>query len=109
MESAAVGLDGESAAVIAGSFLVLLCAGICLPLLARREMEVEGSIIRCRPAFGRTRTFQISEVAGMRSRFNGRQLIGRDGAVLARFEDNQKNGAIFLQYLSEHGVGLLAE
>ena len=45
----------------------------------------------------------------MRSRFNNRQLIGRDGAVLARFEDNQKNGTILLQYLSEHGVGLLAE
>ena len=109
MESAAVGLDGESAAVLAVSFLVLLCAGICLPFLARRKMEVEGSVIRCRPAFGRARTFQISEIAGMRSRFNGRQLIGRDGAVLARFEDNQKNGAILLQYLSEHGVGLLAE
>jgi hypothetical protein len=109
MESAAVGLDGESAAVLAVSFLVLLCAGICLPFLARRKMEVEGSVILCRPAFGRARTFQISEIAGMRSRFNNRQLIGRDGAVLARFEDNQKNGAILLQYLSEHGVGLLAE
>ena len=109
MESAAVGLDGESAAVLAVSFLVLLCAGICLPFLARRKMAVEGSVILCRPAFGRARTFQISEIAGMRSRFNNRQLIGRDGAVLARFEDNQKNGAILLQYLSEHGVGLLAE
>ena len=109
IESAAGGLDGESAAVIAGSFLVLLGAGICLPLLARREMEVEGSVIRYRPAFGRTRTFQISEVAGMRSRFNDRQLIGRNGAVLARFEDNQKNSAILLQYLSEHGIGLLVE
>ena len=45
----------------------------------------------------------------MRISANGRRLIGREGQVLARFEDNQENSVLLLQYLSQHGVGLLAK
>ena len=45
----------------------------------------------------------------MQSGAQGRKLVGHDGKTLARFEDNQQNSALLLQYLSERGVSLLAK
>lgn len=89
--------------------LGLMALGIVIFAQARRKLVVEGGTLSYLPAFGGARTFSVSDIAGMRIRTNGRCLIGRDGAVLARFEDNQENSVLLLQYLSQHGVSLLAK
>ena len=77
--------------------------------LERSLPEDEEEIFSYLPAFGGARTFSAADIAGMRISANGRRLIGREGQVLARFEDNQENSVLLLQYLSQHGVGLLAK
>ena len=37
---------------------------------------------------------------------NGRRLLGRDGKVLARFEDNQEGSSELLQILRSRDIGL---
>lgn len=66
-----------------------------------------GDVLSYLPTFGGARTFRCGELAGMRLKGNGRELVGRDGKTLARFEDNQQGAALLLQYLRKHGVGLL--
>ena len=89
--------------------LGLMALGIVIFAQARRKLVVEGGTLSYLPAFGGARTFSVSDIAGMCIRTNGRCLMGRDGRVLARFEDNQENSVLLLQYLSQHGVGLLAK
>lgn len=89
--------------------LCLMALGVVIFAQARRRLVVEEEIFRYLPAFGGARTFSAADIAGMRISANGRRLIGREGQVLARFEDNQENSVLLLQYLSQHGVGLLAK
>ena len=89
--------------------LCLMALGVVIFAQARRRLVVEEEIFSYLPAFGGARTFSAADIAGMRISANGRRLIGREGQVLARFEDNQENSVLLLQYLSQHGVGLLAK
>ena len=89
--------------------LCLMALGVVIFAQARRRLVVEEEIFSYLPAFGGARTFSAADIAGMRISANGRWLIGREGQVLARFEDNQENSVLLLQYLSQHGVGLLAK
>ena len=86
----------------------LLCAalGVFLVCNARRKLVVEGSTLSYLPTFGAARTFSFSDVAGMKISANGRRLLGRDGKVLARFEDNQEGSTVLLQILRSRGIGL---
>ena len=89
--------------------LVFAVFGVFLIFLVRRRLVVEGGVFSYLPTFGRSRAFRLADIAGMTIGTNGRRLVGQDGRTLARFEDNQENSAILLQYLSEHGVGLLVK
>ena len=89
--------------------LVFAVFGVFLIFLVRRRLVVEGGVFSYMPTFGRSRAFRLADIAGMTIGTNGRRLVGQDGRTLARFEDNQENSAILLQYLSEHGVGLLVK
>lgn len=68
-------------------------------------LVVEGTEL---PTFGRPRAFRVEDIAGMQLSANGRKLFGRDGRILARFEDNQENSALLLQYLRKKEIGLMA-
>lgn len=87
--------------------LAMIALGLFLVMHARRRIVVEGDVLSYLPTFGGARTFRCGELAGMRLKGNGRELVGRDGKTLARFEDNQQGAALLLQYLRKHGVGLL--
>lgn len=89
--------------------LVFAVFGVFLIFHVRRRLVVEGGVFSYLPTFGRSRAFRLADIAGMTIGTNGRRLVGQDGRTLARFEDNQENSAILLQYLSEHGVGLLVK
>ena len=89
--------------------LLLIALGVVIFAQARRKLVVEDGTFSYLPAFGGVRTFTAADIAGMRIGANGRRLMGREGQVLARFEDNQENSVLLLQYLSQHGVGLLAK
>lgn len=89
--------------------LVFAVFGVFLIFLVRRRLVVEDGVFSYLPTFGRSRAFRLADIAGMTIGTNGRRLVGQDGRMLARFEDNQENSAILLQYLSEHGVGLLVK
>ncbi len=89
--------------------LCLMAMGVVIFAQARRKLVIEDGTFSYLPAFGGVRTFTAADIAGMRISANGRRLIGREGQVLARFEDNQENSVLLLQYLSQHGVGLLAK
>ena len=93
--------------------IALICSaavfGVFLIFHVRRRLVVEGGVFSYLPTFGRSRAFRLADIAGMTIGTNGRRLVGQDGRTLARFEDNQENSAILLQYLSEHGVGLLVK
>lgn len=87
--------------------VAMMVLGVFLVMHARRRIEVDGSVLSYLPTCGGARTFRCGDIAGMRLKGNGRVLIGHGGGTLARFEDNQQGSALLLQYLSEHGVGLL--
>lgn len=89
--------------------LVFAAFGVFLIFHVRRKLVVEGSTLSYLPTFGKARAFRTTDFAGMTVGANGRRLVGHDGRTLARFEDNQENSTILLQYLSEHGVGLLVK
>lgn len=89
--------------------LLLSIFGIYLLFVVRRKLVVEDGVLSYLPTFGRSRAFRLADIAGMTIGVNGRRLVGQDGRTLARFEDNQENSTILLQYLSEHGVGLLVK
>lgn len=105
----------EDMPVIAGAAFALLSAALlalCLfaPISARRYLAVDGGSLVYQPALGGARSFRCADIAGiMQSGAQGRKLVGHDGKTLARFEDNQQNSALLLQYLSERGVCLLAK
>lgn len=105
----------EDMPVIAGAAFALLSAAflaLCLfaPVSARRYLAVDGGSLVYQPALGGMRSFRCADIAGiMQSGAQGRKLVGHDGKTLARFEDNQQNSALLLQYLSERGVCLLAK
>ena len=105
----------EDMPVIAGVVFALLSAALlalCLfaPVSARRYLAVDGGSLVYQPTLGGTRSFRCADIAGiMQSGAQGRKLVGHDGKTLARFEDNQQNSALLLQYLSERGVSLLAK
>ena len=89
--------------------LVFVAFGVFLIFHVRRRLVVEGSTLSYLPTFGKARAFRTTDIAGMTVGANGRRLVGHDGRTLAQFEDNQENSIILLQYLSEHGVGLLVK
>ncbi len=105
----------EDMPVIAGAAFALLSAAflaLCLfaPVSARRYLTVDGGSLVYQPTLGGTRSFRCADIAGiMQSGAQGRKLVGHDGKTLARFEDNQQNSTLLLQYLSERGVCLLAK
>ena len=96
-------------AIFSVMVLLLMAMGVVIFAQARRKLVIEDGTFSYLPAFGGVRTFAAADIAGMRISANGRRLIGREGQVLARFEDNQENSVLLLQYLSQHGVGLLAK
>ena len=102
--------SGDGATYAAVTLLFVFCAflGVFLVCHARRQLVVEGSQISYLATFGKAKTFTVSDIAGMQVSANGRKLMGRDGKVLARMEDNQENSMLFLNYLRQHGVGLSA-
>ena len=89
--------------------LAFAAFGVFLIFHVRRKLVVEGGTLSYLPTFGKAHTFRLTDIAGMTIGANGRRLVGHDGRTLARFEDNQENSAILLQYLSEHGIGLLVK
>lgn len=92
------------------AFALLMAAfGVFLIFHVRSKLVVEDGAMSYLPTFGGARTFRTADIAGMTIGVNGRRLVGHDGRTLARFEDNQENSAILLQYLSEHGVSLLVK
>ena len=92
------------------AFSLLMAAfGVFLMFHVRRKLVVENGVLSYLPTFGKARAFRISDIAGMTIGANGRRLIGHDGRTLARFEDNQENSVILLQYLNEQGVSLLVK
>lgn len=98
--------DGGTLAAVTVVFLLCAALGVFLVCNARRKLVVEGSTLSYLPTFGAARTFSFSDVAGMKISANGRRLLGRDGKVLARFEDNQEGGTVLLQILRSRGIGL---
>ena len=98
--------DGETLAAATVVFLLCAALGVFLICTARRKLVVEGSTLSYLPTFGAARTFTFSDVAGMKISANGRRLLGRDGKVLARFEDNQEGSAELLQILRSRDIGL---
>ena len=98
--------DGGTLAAVNVVFLLCAALGVFLVCNARRKLVVEGSTLSYLPTFGAARTFSFSDVAGMKISANGRRLLGRDGKVLARFEDNQEGGTVLLQILRSRGIGL---
>lgn len=98
--------DGEALAAVTVVFLLFSALGVFLLFHARRKLVVEGDTLSYLPTFGRPRTFAFRDIAGMKISANGRGLLGRDGKVLARFEDNQENGIQLLQLLRSRGIGL---
>lgn len=87
--------------------LAMIVVGVFLVMHARRRIVVEGGVLSYLPTFGGAHTFRCGDISGMRLKGNGRVLVGHDGKTLARFEDNQQGAALLLQYLRDHGVGLL--
>lgn len=98
--------DGGTLAAVNVVFLLCAALGVFLVCNARRKLVVEGSTLSYLPTFGAARTFSFSDVAGMKISANGRRLLGRDGKVLARFEDNQEGSTVLLQILRSRGIGL---
>lgn len=98
--------DGETLAAVTVVFLLFSALGVFLLCNARRKLVVEGDTLSYLPTFGAARTFTFSDVAGMKISANGRRLLGRDGKVLARFEDNQEGSAELLQILRSRDIGL---
>lgn len=98
--------DGGTLAAVTVVFLLCAALGVFLVCNARRKLVVEGSTLSYLPTFGAARTFSFSDVAGMKISANGRRLLGRDGKVLARFEDNQEGSTVLLQILRSRGIGL---
>ena len=98
--------DGGTLAAVTVVFLLCAALGVFLVCNARRKLVVEGSTLSYLPTFGAARTFSFSDVAGMKISANGRRLLGRDGKVLARFEDNQEGSRELLQILRSRGIGL---
>ena len=98
--------DAETFAACTAVFLLFAFLGVFLVCNARRKLVVEGSTLSYLPTFGAARTFSFSDVAGMKISANGRRLLGRDGKVLARFEDNQEGSRELLQILRSRGIGL---
>ncbi len=98
--------DGETLAAATVVFLLCAALGVFLLCTARRKLVVEGSTLSYLPTFGAARTFTFSDVAGMKISANGRRLLGRDGKVLARFEDNQEGSSELLQILRSRDIGL---
>ncbi|WP_455580864.1 hypothetical protein [Dysosmobacter sp.] len=97
--------------VLAGclaAFGVVLGLGIWLLRACSRRLVVEGETLSYVPPFGRARTFQSTDIAGVRVEARGRRLCGPDGGTLGRFGENQENSALLLQYLRERKIGLLA-
>lgn len=92
-----------------GFAIVMVFGCIFLIFTIRRKIVVKGSEISYQPTFGKIRTFQVADISGIRLWATDLKLIGRDGRVLARFETNQMNSSILLQYLSEHGISLLVK
>lgn len=101
-------LDWRTYIFCTAEFCGLIFLGVFLFCHARRKLAVEGETLSYLPTFGRPRTFRVEDIAGMKLSANGRKLYGRDGKVLARFEDNQENSALLLQYLREKEIGLMA-
>lgn len=102
------GLEWMTYAFCAAVFGGAAFLGVFLFCHARRKLAVEGETLSYLPTFGRPRTFRREDIAGMKLSAGGRKLYGRDGKVLARFEDNQENSALLLQYLREKEIGLMA-
>lgn len=89
--------------------LLMAVFGVFLIFHVRRKLVVENDVLSYLPTFGKARAFRLTDIAGMTVSANGRRLIGHDGRTLGRFEDNQENSALLLQYLNEHGIGLLVK
>ena len=96
----------EAFIAVTVAVLAFIVLGVFLLGSARRKLVVEGEVLSYLGTFGKAKAFTLSDIAGMRISANGRRLLGRDGRVLARFEDNQEGSTELLQLLRSRGIGL---
>ncbi len=72
--------------------------------VARRSIRVDGAELCYQPSIGKCRRFSPADIREARFTGSGYRLLGHNGKTLARFELDQKNSQLLLQYLHEHDL-----
>lgn len=70
-----------------------------------RRLEVDGTNLCYINSLGRCRSFTVFDITAAIPGSTWK-LLGKDGAVLAKFESNMSNCAFLMSYLADHQVKL---
>ena len=71
---------------------------------ARRSVRIDGAELCYQPSIGKCRCFLPVDIQEVRFTGSGYRLLGYNDKTLARFELDQKNSQLLLQYLREHDL-----
>ena len=91
--------------------LVLVVESLALVLRAiNKRLEVDGSELCAYTTLGKATPFRVDDIAGvtMPSVMTGAcKLYGKNGKVLFKYNNKDRNLPLLMQYLSEHNVPLM--